>query len=435
MNRWSSLISFLIAAGLGAAVAFGQGASPRAGTVVVPGTNVEQPGDIGRRVHTNFLIFVPASKPGPSGPAGETPTSLGCVYQINGQSLSSGCLTSASNHPPTGGSGVIAVVDAYDYPTAADDFVTFSDQFGLPYGDECGASGTLPCFTKVYATDSAPKANSGWALEAALDIEWAHAMAPNAQIVLVEAASSFTSDLLDAVNVASNAVATCNGNCSSGGTGEVSMSWGGSETSGEVALDTYFTTPGVIYVAASGDTGGSVIWPSASPEVVSAGGTTIPRDSSGDFSGETAWTDSGGGPSAVESEPAYQDGITLIDQTGMRGTPDFSFDSDPASGVSVYDSTRYEGHSGWWIIGGTSTAAQALAGIINLVGTSTSNSSAELTTIYSNFTNASEFTDITSGQTSGCHGNGHHQSSTCFKAGPGWDFMTGVGTNLGKYGK
>jgi subtilase family serine protease len=446
MKTWKSFLALIAILSAGAVAAFGQGASPRAGTVIVPDTNAVRPADVGLRAHTNYLIFIPARKPTFSSPTGETPGSLACVYGLV-TPASSGCLISNSPSLSSGGSGIIAIVDAYDYPTARTDFDAFSSKYGLPTSANTCANGK-PCFTKVYATGATPNSNSGWALEAALDIEWAHAMAPHAQIVLVEAASNSNSDLFYAVDVATTIVSTCNGNCNLGtGKGEVSMSWGGNESSGETAFDSHFNTPNsnVVYTAASGDSGGVVIYPSASPYVLSAGGTTIHRDNSGNFTGETAWSSSGGGPSAYESIPTYQSVISGI-VGSARGTPDFSFDADPNSGVLVYDTTPYNGSTGWFIVGGTSVASPSLAGIINLAASSggsfAADTSSELGTIYSHFTNTGDFTDITSGSTTGCSsdggGNPHHQStssSSCFSAQTGWDFVTGVGTNLGTGGK
>ena len=446
MKTLKSLLAFFAILSVAAVAAFGQGASPRRGTVIVPDTNAVRPANVGKRAHTNYLIFIPARKPTFSAPTGETPGSLACIYGL-GTANTSGCLISKSPSLSSGGSGIIAIVDAYDYPTAQSDFDTFSAKYGLPVSTDTCANGQ-PCFTKVAATGTTPNSNSGWALEAALDIEWAHAMAPHAQIVLVEAASNSNTDLFDAVDVATDIVSTCNGTCSLGtGRGEVSMSWGGTESSGETSFDTHFNTPssGVVYTAASGDSGGVVIYPSASPYVLSAGGTTIHRSSNGSFTGETAWSSSGGGPSAYESIPGYQSVISSI-VGSARGTPDFSFDADPSSGVLVYDSTPYQGMTGWFVVGGTSAASPSLAGIINLAASSGGNfatdTTSELGTIYGGLGNASEFTDITSGSTSGCSGGGggnpHHKStssSSCFSAQTGWDFVTGVGTNLGTSGK
>ena len=120
------------------AVALAQGASPRPGYVVVPDTTIERLSDLGLRAHSNHLIFVPAGGIVVTSPQGETPGSLACVYQLNGVALSTGCPTSTTMLP-SGGSGIIAVVDAYDYPTASDDFNTFSTQFGLPTGNNCNS--------------------------------------------------------------------------------------------------------------------------------------------------------------------------------------------------------------------------------------------------------------------------------------------------------
>jgi kumamolisin len=160
------------------------------------------------------------------------------------------------------------------------------------------------------------------------------------------------------------------------------------------------------------------IYPSVSPDVVSAGGTTINRDRNGNFVSETGWSGSGGGPSKYESKPAYQSGIANTSAT-QRSAPDFSFDADPNSGVSVYESTSCQGLSGWLVFGGTSVAAPSLAGIINSAGHFYAGSFNELTTIYSNYKNTSDFRDITSG------------TAGSFSALTGYDFVTGVGSDEG----
>ncbi len=240
-------------------------------------------------------------------------------------------------------------------------------------------------------------------------------MAPNAKIVLVEAATNSFTDLFAAVDVASNYIAA------NGGKGEVSMSWGGSEFSGEVSNDSHFSTSGIVYFASSGDTGGVTIYPGVSPNVVSAGGTTINRDRNSNFLSETGWSGSGGGPSTFELRPGYQASIAAI-VGSKRGVPDFSFDADPNSGVSVYDSTRCQGNSGWLVFGGTSVASPSLAGIVNLAGAFALGSQVELSTIYSNL-GTSAFRDILSG------------TAGSFSATTGWDFVTGVGSNQGLSGK
>jgi len=241
-------------------------------------------------------------------------------------------------------------------------------------------------------------------------------MAPNAKIVLVEAASNSFANLFAAVDVATSQV------LAGGGRGEVSMSWGGSESSGEASNDSHFQNNGVVYFASSGDTGGANIYPSVSPFVVSAGGTSVNRGSSGNFVSETGWSGSGGGPSQYEPKPTYQSGIAGTDAT-HRSAPDFSFDADPNTGVSVYDSTSCQGLSGWLVFGGTSVASPSLAGVVNLSGSFFVNSTAELSTIYGNYTNTNDFRDILTG------------TAGSFSCKAGYDFVTGVGSDQGTNGK
>jgi subtilase family serine protease len=363
--------------------------------VLIPDSSQEHAEDFGQRAHTNHVLHFRNEARGGSKPSGETPQSLRNVYNL----------------PSSGGSGIIAIVDAYDYPTAENDLNVFSTQFGLP---PCTTSNG--CFAKVFAKGSKPASNCGWAQESALDIEWAHAMAPNAKIVLVEAASSSFTDLFAAVDVATNLIAASNS------PGEVSMSWGGSEFSTESSNDSHFTHQGIVYFGASGDTGGATIYPSASPNVVAAGGTSVNRSGSGAFLSETGWSGSGGGPSKYESIPSYQIGVSGASAT-QRSIPDISFDANPNTGVSVYDSTSCQGLSGWLVFGGTSVASPSLAGIVNLTGQFSSSSVAELTTIYANRANAADFRDILTG-TAGKN-----------TAAAGYDFVTGIGSCLGTNGK
>ena len=189
---------------------------------------------------------------------------------------------------PTGAGQTIAIVDAFDDPTIAADLQTFDAQFGLPD----------PTFTKVNQTGGTqyPPTDPNWVIEIALDVEWAHAMASGANILLVEANSDQLSDLLTAVNYAS----------SQPGVSVVSMSWGCSEFAQETQLDSYFTTPaghqGVSFVAATGDNAAPASWPATSPNVVAVGGTALKTlDSTGTYRSETGWNFGGGGPSAFRS--------------------------------------------------------------------------------------------------------------------------------------
>src|SRR6516165_6859039 len=404
-------------------IADGQ-ADPVGGQVLIPDTSIEHADHLGRVAHTNTKMFVPTGgmdkvhppsggggreiAPGPSS-FYETPASLGCVYRLTSvSSAQTGCNPADPTLlNPSGGAKAIAIVGAYDYPTAFSDLQIFSAQFGL-------AAPTTANFQVVYATGTQPRADSGWGLEAALDIEWAHAMAPHAKIYLVEAASNSYADLLSAVNVASNYVAQAGG-------GEVSMSWGGSEFSFERFYDGYFAKSGVVYFAAAGDSAGT-IWPSTSPNVVSAGGTTNSRDASGNLQAQLAWSSTGGGPSRYESRPSYQSAISQV-VGNKRGTPDVAADADPNTGVWVYNVPDC---NGWCIVGGTSVAAPVWSGIVNAAGRFSSSSQVELSTIYSNLGKAADFTDITQGS---C---GPHQG---YVTGTGWDFCTGAGSAFGTKGE
>jgi subtilase family serine protease len=252
-----------------------------------------------------------------------------------------------------------------------------------------------------------------------LDIEQAHAFAPGAKIILVEAASPSAADLFQAEDVASSLVAA-------GGGGEISNSWGlrGGEFSGETSLDSHFKKPGVVYFFSSGDSPGTS-YPEVSPFVVSVGGTETAHNlANGNFLAEVAWQDAGSGISQFEPRPAYQNAVASIVGT-RRGTPDISSNSNPATGVWVWVTIPGVG-SGWTIVGGTSAAAPAWAGIVNSAGHFAASSAAELTTIYANRAVAADFRDIMLGN---CGPYG------VFFAGPGYDLCTGVGSDQGKVGK
>jgi subtilase family serine protease len=373
------------------------------GHVQVPDSSVEQADDHGLRAHTNHLIHIRPE--GTGGPSGLSPAQILAAYQIT--------------QPSSGaGSGTIAIVDAFHYGTALSDFNTFSSTFGLPRERSSNVlASTNAVFQVVYANGHQPRSNCGWAQEAALDIEWAHAMAPSAKIVLVEAASNSFSDLFQAVSVANNLP----------GVQQVSMSWGGSEFSSESLYDSYFSSQSVAYFASSGDTGGLTIYPSVSPDVISAGGTTL-RMSGMTFVSESGWSGSGGGPSAYEPIAAFQSQVSGLATTlgNQRGTPDWSFDADPATGVSVFDSTRCQGLSGWMVFGGTSVSSPSLAGIANLAasqgGSTGSGLAYSLYNTYNGPGYSLDFRDIASGN------NGYAATT-------GWDFVTGIGSGIGLLGK
>lgn len=266
-----------------------------------------------------------------SSPSGLSPDTIKAVY---------GFSTSA-----TAGAGTtIAIVDAYDDPTAEKDLNVFSSQYGLP-----ACTTANGCFTKVNQTGGSkyPRTDAGWALEISLDVQWAHAIAPGAKILLVEAKTNSFANLLAAEDYARTHAQY------------VSNSWGASEFSGESSYDAHFAQSGVSFFVSAGDAGLPAEYPSSSPNVISVGGTTL-HFSGSTFTGETGWSSGGGGCSVYETATSAQSsfaGYAQVGCAGKRATPDVSLDADPASGVSVYDSTRYQGQTGWWTVGGTSASS------------------------------------------------------------------------------
>jgi subtilase family serine protease len=272
-----------------------------------------------------------------SSPVGLTPAQMKAAY---------GFTTSA-----TAGAGqTIAIVDAYNLPTAESDLNTFSSQFGLP-----ACTTANGCFTKVNQTGGTkyPRYNSGWGLEIALDIEWAHAIAPGAKILLVEARSNSFGNLLAAEDYAKAHAQY------------VSNSWGASEFSSETSYDGHFSQPGVSFFVSAGDAGLPADYPSASRNVISVGGTTLHFAADGTLTDETGWSGGGGGCSVYENATAAQSSFSEYAQVncgGRRATPDLSLDADPSSGAAVYDGSRYQGATGWYQVGGTSLSSPMVAG-------------------------------------------------------------------------
>ena len=331
--------------------------------IIYPQSSIPQPG----RHHTNYF-FVDSDKPAVAPSAGdETPGSLACVYQL--VSGPTGCPISTSKTIPTGGWGAIAIVDAGDYPTAAADLQAFSTQYGIPAAD----------LTVTWPGKKKPPVYSDWLVEEALDIEWAHAMAPQAKIFLVESVQVNTDPTWAAVKLAAKLVKAAGG-------GVVSMSWGDPEVSTELSWDKYFVKKGVVFFAASGDSGiGVSIYPGSSPNVVSVGGTYFNRDRNGNFLNEVYYTGGGGGDlSPYEPTPSYQSGVTGVVGT-HRGYPDVAADFCCAA---IYL------QGGWYSVGGTSWASPTFAGIVNAAGNKQKSSAAELTWMYGELANPTEYLRI-----------------------------------------
>jgi len=410
---------------------------PAPGTILIPASNRAALEDLGAKAHTNLRVIAPPAA-GPTelppylGYGYETPASLACVYRLVAPTR--GCNPNSTTTNPNGGSQSIAIVDAFDDPSAAADLAYFSAQFGLPFSPSK--------FKVVYAQGTQPGTDpsGGWELEESLDIEYAHAMAPHAMLYLVEANTNSDSDLYSAVLVAANLV-RCGktSTCDSGarGKGEISMSWGGSEFSNESDYDWVFTGRNVVYLAASGDYAG-VIYPSASPNVIGVGGTSTARSlQTGNLIQEIAWSDAGGGLSFYEPTPSYQSGLPAYITQGARALPDVSADANPNTGLWVYDSNPLEGFPtppAWLIVGGTSASTPLWAGIINAASTASghfaSSTQDELTGFYSEYAShhayPQDFWDITYGACNYYSGS--------FSTG-GYDLCTGIGSPKGLGGK
>jgi kumamolisin len=351
----------------------------------------------------------------------ETPASIACIYGF--VTKVTGCDPAiVTALPTTKGSKAIAIVDAYHDPNALADLTTFSKQFGLPVP-------TSSSFTVVYQGSSAPSTDPtlGWEMEESLDIEYAHAMAPNAHIYLVEANSSSTGDLIAAVEKAATTVSAAGG-------GEISLSWGSSEFASETSYDADFVKSGVVVFASSGDEPGES-WPCVSPNVVCVGGTTFNRNpATFAFEQETAWDSAGSGTSYYESLPSYQATAlkTLFPANKYRLVPDVAALANPYTGAWICDSNG--GLYGvnatcWYPVGGTSLASPLMAGIVNAAGSFKTSTAAELTAIYTSYASSSyssQWNDINYGY---CYWD------LGFFAGKGWDLCTGVGSPLGYLGK
>ncbi|MGN6369327.1 MAG: S53 family peptidase [Phycisphaerae bacterium] len=339
------------------------------------------------------------------GPQGFTPAEIRAAYAMN--QISFGNVTG------NGAGQTIAIIDAYNDPTIQSDLRAFSAAFNLPTPNltvvnQSGSTANLP------GVDPAGRGNSNFEGEEALDVEWAHAMAPGANILLVEATDASPSNLFAAVNMARNRP----------GVSVISMSFGGNETSNESSFDSTFSTPaghnGVTFVASTGDSGQPGGYPAYSPNVVATGGTSLSLNSLGTYQSESAWSGSGGGISRVEPQPSYQSGIVTQSST-RRTIPDVAFDADPSTGVAVYDSYNNGAATPWEVLGGTSVSAPAWAGILAvadqgraLAGQNTLDSRSQtLPLLYA--APAADFHDISTGN------NG-------FNAAPGYDLVTGRGS-------
>jgi hypothetical protein len=277
----------------------------------------------------------------------------------------------ASTPVQLGAGQTIYILDAYDNPTALADLNAFSTKFGLPLCTNVAvtAANAFPlaapssgCDFSVIYTDStgnivptAPTYDSGWAGEIALDVQWAHAIAPLARIVLVEAQNSYIDRLYYATKTINKM-----------GPGPVSMSFGAPEYPGytDTTRDA-FLAPGYTYLAATGDNGYQAMWPAVMGEVVAVGGTSLNWSGTGTRT-ETAWSGAGGAVSQYVPLPSYQVNLKLADGSTptMRAVADVSMNADPSTGQ--YVAMTYNGTVNWFTFGGTSMSTPMWAGFVAL---------------------------------------------------------------------
>jgi subtilase family serine protease len=318
---------------------------------------------------------------------------------------------SFSTNLTVGAGKTIGIVDVYDHPTIESDLSVFSNTFGLP---EC--TSTSGCFRKVGQTGSStiPTAPSGqdWSGEISLDVEWAHAIAPGANILLVLANSPNLSDMLTAIQYASN------------NADYVSMSFGFGEFSGQSSYDPYFIKSGVSFFASTGDSGPGVEFPAVSQYVLAVGGTSIATDSNGNFVSETGWSLGGGGCSQYSSPSTAQESSSSFQNSGLcsstsRGVPDMSSLADPNTGVPIYnsyDSTCSPQSSCWSVVGGTSLATP-----ITAARAAVSGSVINAASVYGG---SITFRDIVSGHSTNSQGVTNYCKV-------GYDLVTGMGSWIG----
>jgi subtilase family serine protease len=363
-----------------------------------------------------------------------TPAQIRAAYGL--PALPSTTATLSSTEAAAYGAGqTIYIIDAYDHPNAAADLAKFSTKFGLPACASVAltASSTLPLgsagstctFSVAYATSAgavgstAPSYDSGWVAEIALDVQWAHAIAPLARIVLIETADASITNLMAGVALASKM-----------GSGVVSMSFGAAEGTWVKSLDASFTGTGMTYVASAGDNGAQALWPAVSPNVLAVGGTSLQWSGSGTRY-EAAWSSSGGAVSTVEALPTWQSGTVVpgVGAATMRAVSDVAFNANPTTGQYVALTEKGATTTSWNAYGGTSIGAPQWAGLVAVANARRVLASKAVlgdfhallyqTIAASSTTYAAAFADITSGSNGSC--------ASCVAA-TGYDTVTGWGS-------
>jgi subtilase family serine protease len=318
-------------------------------------------------------------------PSGYGPADLQSAYALPSSSAGSG--------------QTVAIVDAFDDPTAESDLGQYRSYYGLP-----ACTTANGCFRKVNengGTLPMPPPSADWSLEISLDLDMVSAVCPNCKILLVEANTNLNSDLYTAVDTAARL-----------GANAISNSYGGGESSSETSDDVHFNHPGAAITASSGDDGYGVSYPAASRYVTAVGGTSLARGGSRGWT-ETAWSGAGSGCSAYEPKPSWQT------DTGCsrRTVADVSAVADPNTGVAVLFGGM------WFTVGGTSASSPIIASVYALAGNASSVNAGSYP-----YSHTGGLFDVVGGS------NGSCSPSYLCSGVAGYDGPTGLGTPNGASG-
>jgi subtilase family serine protease len=415
--------------------------------------------------------------------ASTTPPSEAACFAVGRRCFTPSSMQNSYDLPPLYAAGdegqgvTIAIIDSLGNPNMASDLANFDTQMGLPHmcgepGQACGAG--IPTFQHVYwngqtqvkapppgSNGTGLQARNGWTLETSLDVEWAHAMAPLANIINVTTSPAETQGvqgfpaMMNAEQyIVDHHEATV-----------ITQSFGATEegfgsTQALLNLRHAFISAaanGVTVLASSGDGGSAnskktpvknpitvpyptVNWPASDPLVTAVGGTYLctdpvtgmgvdntdpPANCQNQSEREIGWIDSTGGFSHVFATPSYQDtlpsGPTTIGT--MRGVPDVAFQASSRTGPLVYDTGA--GAGGWFIVGGTSCSAPQFAGLVAIADQIAGHGLGQINpTLYSlaNASYGTYFYDVATGN------NQADPSIPGYQATMGWDPVTGLGT-------
>jgi len=342
-----------------------------------------------------------------AGPTGYGPTQIQGAYKLAGL---------------TSGGRTVAIVDAFNDPNAAKDLAVYRSTYGL-----AACTVANGCFKQVNqngASSPLPSNDAGWATEISLDLDTVSATCPDCHILLVEANSATSADLMKAVDTAA----------ATPGVVAISNSYGGAEASTDLTEDAHLNHPGVAITASAGDSGYGVSWPAASPYVTAVGGTTLGSASNSRGWTETVWSGSGSGCSAFEPKPPWQTDTGCAKRTDN----DVAADADPNTGLGIYDTYNtcgsnrlcdlliglgiVQGLDGWAQVGGTSLSSPLIASVYALAG-----NTASITYGSFPYSHSGSLFDVTSGSDGSCSGSYLCTAGTAYDGPTGWGTPNGTG--------